>query len=72
MKCDHFMKCQLNQEMLWPTSRQKQLFEIHAQYGQHGTSLKVIVFNPSILAVRLSSFGPTGPLQGVSSKFTWD
>ena len=38
LRRDHFMKRQLNQEMQWPTNRQKQLFKIHAQYGQHGTS----------------------------------
>ena len=65
------MRCQLNQEMLWPTNSQKQIFD--TQYGQQGISLYVIVSNPSSLAVQgLSAFGPTGPLQGISSKFTWD
>ena len=29
------MRCQLHQEMFWPTNSQKQLFD--AQYGQYGT-----------------------------------
>ena len=62
------MRGQLHQEMFWPTDSQKQFSLMHNM-----DSMEVIVSNPSFLAVQgLSAFGPTGPLQGVSSKFTWD
>ena len=55
------MRYQLNQEMLWPTNSQKQLFDTHYHGHRHGASRLVIISNPSILAVNeLGALEPQG------------
>ena len=72
LKCDHYMRCQLNQELLYSQriARDKSLIHNKDSMELH---FNFIVSNPSILAVQgRSAFGPKGLLQGVSSNFTWD
>ena len=59
VKCDHYMRYQLNHEMLWPTNSQKQLLNTHYHAHRHGASRLVIISSPSILAV--NGLGPLEP-----------